>query len=298
MALTDAQKAKLIKLGQLAKFKELADAKYQDAISDLSTIRSGAAAGATAYQKPQTGIPATDLATAVQDAITAAGTALQPADIETLTGKVTALENLISADDPRGAIDKFEEIVAFLNGIDATTLDGILTTINSNIAAKYTKPADGIPATDLAQAVQDNLALAATAVQSADIAGLAEKDADAVAGNIAQFDANGNPVDSGHALSEYQPAGNYKTQQSAVEDPSVPVSGTTTALAFIDSISQNVNGEITPTKKYVANVAASTNGVGGNAGLMGAADKEKLDAIDYASDAEVAELFATPASGE
>ena len=78
----------------------------------------------------------------------------------------------------------------------------------------------------------------------------------------------------------------------------MPVSGTTTALAFIDSISQNANGEITPTKKYVANVAASTNGVGGNAGLMGAADKEKLDAIDYASDAEVAELFAAPAAAE
>ena len=294
MALTDAQKAKLIKLGQLAKFKELADAKYQDAISDLSTIRSGAAAGATAYQKPQTGIPATDLATAVQDAITAAGTALQPADIETLTGKVTALENLISADDPRGAIDKFEEIVAFLNGIDATTLDGILTTINSNIAAKYTKPADGIPATDLAQAVQDNLALAATAVQSSDIAGLAEKDADAVVGNIAQFDANGNPVDSGHALSEYQPAGNYKTTQNAVSDPTA--SGT--AVEFISSLEQNTNGVVTAMKKTVVGVVASTNGVGGNAGLMGAADKEKLDAIDYASDAEVAELFAIPAAGE
>lgn len=288
MALTDAQKAKLIKLGQLAKFKELADAKYQDAISDLSTIRSGAAAGATAYQKPQTGIPSTDLAQAVQDAITAAGSALQPSDIAELTNKVSALEGLITADDPRGAIDKFNEIVAFLDGIDATTLDGILSTINSNIAAKYTKPADGIPATDLAQAVQDNLALAATAVQSADIAGLAEKDADAVVGNIAQFDANGNPVDSGHALSEYQPAGNYKTRQSAVEDPTA--SGT--AVAFIDTFAQDANGEVTVTKKTVVGATASSGGVGGNAGLMSATDKEKLDGIDYASDSEVAELFA------
>lgn len=38
----------------------------QDTISDLSTIRSGASAGATAYQKPQAGIPKTDLASAVQ----------------------------------------------------------------------------------------------------------------------------------------------------------------------------------------------------------------------------------------
>lgn len=53
------------------------DSSKQDTISDLSTIRSGAAAGATAYQKPSTGIPSSDMATAVQDALTAAGTAYQ-----------------------------------------------------------------------------------------------------------------------------------------------------------------------------------------------------------------------------
>ena len=37
----------------------------QDTINDLADIRSGAAAGATAYQKPSTGIPETDLASAV-----------------------------------------------------------------------------------------------------------------------------------------------------------------------------------------------------------------------------------------
>lgn len=37
----------------------------QDAISDLATIRSGAEAGATAYQKPSTGIPASDIADGV-----------------------------------------------------------------------------------------------------------------------------------------------------------------------------------------------------------------------------------------
>jgi hypothetical protein len=40
-------------------------AAKQNTISDLATIRSGAAAGATAYQKPSTGIPASDLATGV-----------------------------------------------------------------------------------------------------------------------------------------------------------------------------------------------------------------------------------------
>ena len=51
----------------------------QDTINDLQTIRSGAAAGATAYQKPSTGIPATDLAQAVQNDLTLAASALQDA---------------------------------------------------------------------------------------------------------------------------------------------------------------------------------------------------------------------------
>ena len=49
----------------------------QDTISDLATIRSGAAAGATAYQKPSTGIPKTDLASGVQTSLGKADTAFQ-----------------------------------------------------------------------------------------------------------------------------------------------------------------------------------------------------------------------------
>ena len=52
------------------------DTSKQDVISDLATIRSGAAAGATAYQKPSTGIPESDLASAVQTKLTAASNAI------------------------------------------------------------------------------------------------------------------------------------------------------------------------------------------------------------------------------
>ena len=55
---------------------EQIDAK-QDTISDLATIRSGAAAGATAYQKPSGGIPKTDLASGVQTSLGKADTAFQ-----------------------------------------------------------------------------------------------------------------------------------------------------------------------------------------------------------------------------
>ena len=48
----------------------------QDTISDLATIRSGAASGATAYQKPSGGIPSSDLANSVQTALTKINSAI------------------------------------------------------------------------------------------------------------------------------------------------------------------------------------------------------------------------------
>jgi len=107
------------------------------------------------------------------------------------------------------------------------------------------------------------------------LGGKADKDTDAVEGHIAEFDDNGNPIDSGHALSE------YKTKQSAVTDPSADGSGVT----FIDSITQDTNGVITPHKKSVQNASGS------QAGLMSAAHYSKLDAIEYATDEDIDEMF-------
>ena len=63
----------------------------QDTISDLATIRSGASAGATAYQKPSTGIPKTDLASAVQTSLGKADSAIQ--DISGKADKVSSATN-------------------------------------------------------------------------------------------------------------------------------------------------------------------------------------------------------------
>ena len=52
-------------------------AAKQDTINDLASIRSGASAGATAYQKPSSGIPKSDLSTGVQSSLNKADTALQ-----------------------------------------------------------------------------------------------------------------------------------------------------------------------------------------------------------------------------
>lgn len=54
------------------------DTSRQAVIADLDAIRSGASAGATAYQKPSTGIPKNDLASGVQTSLGKADTALQP----------------------------------------------------------------------------------------------------------------------------------------------------------------------------------------------------------------------------
>lgn len=107
----------------------------QDAISDLSVIRSGAAAGATAYQKPSSGIPKSDLASAIQTSLDKADSALQ---------SFTEEDPIYSASAAAG-----------ITSSDITSWDG-----------KYTKPTNGIPKTDLASGVQTSLGLADTALQS------------------------------------------------------------------------------------------------------------------------------------
>ena len=114
-----------------------------------------------------------------------------------------------------------------------------------------------------------------------DISGKADKDTDAVEGNFASFDANGNPVDSGKKHSD------YKTKQTAVNDPSADGTG----VDFIDSISQDANGVITPHKKTVQTVSAATSGVGGQAGLMTAAQAEKLAGLQACSDDDIDSIF-------
>lgn len=92
-----------------------------------------------------------------------------------LNGKVAALEDLI-AKDADGVINKFNEIVDFLKDVtDDKTLEGIIAGLNQAIAAKYAKPTNGIPKTDLDASVQASLGKADTALQTSDIADMAKK---------------------------------------------------------------------------------------------------------------------------
>lgn len=116
-------------------------AAKQNTISDLSAIRSGAAAGATAYQKPQTGIPASDLAPGVIPTV--------PTDVVKYSS-----QSLTDAQKAQARTN-----------IGAAAASA-LTALETAIAAKYTKPSSGIPETDLEANVRAALALARTSIQS------------------------------------------------------------------------------------------------------------------------------------
>lgn len=91
--------------------------------------------------------------------------------------------------------------------------------------AKYDKPSGGIPKTDLAQAVQDSLDLADSAIQEhQDITGKADKVSGATADNFAGLDGNGNLKDSGKSASDFATAAQGTKADSAIQ--SVKVNGT------------------------------------------------------------------------
>lgn len=172
--------------------------------------------------------------------------------------------------------DADKTTIQLKSGTSATVL-----TAHQDISGKADK-VSGATAGNLAK-LDSNGNLVDAGIAADDFNDKADKDADAVEGNIAEFDGNGNPVDSGHALSE------YKTKQTAKTDPSA---GSTPGITFIASIEQDANGEITATKETVQSVTASTSGVGGQAGLMAAADKEKLDGLLECSNDDIDSIFA------
>lgn len=96
---------------------------------------------AAKYTKPSGGIPASDLASAVQTSLGKADTALQSAPVTSVNGQTGAVV------------------------LDASDVG----------AGTYSKPSGGIPASDLASAVQTSLGKADTALQTAPVASVAGK---------------------------------------------------------------------------------------------------------------------------
>lgn len=81
-----------------------------------------------------------------------------------------------------------------------------------------------------------------------------------VAGDVVVYDSSEYVYD-GTGWRELGSESSFKTIQDAVSSPSVSSSGTTTATAFIDTISQDANGVITATKKNLPTASTSTAGI-------------------------------------
>lgn len=95
----------------------------QDVISDLSTIRSGASAGSTAYQKPSGGVPKADLDSGVQTSLDKADSAVQ--DVSGKEDKTNKTVQ-ISAESTDTEYPSAKAVYSELNGIQENLIGGDL----------------------------------------------------------------------------------------------------------------------------------------------------------------------------
>ena len=286
MAITNPNR--VVKVSQLNYFKTKADALYQTkAIAAITGLSAETVEAALAEllgkinalpsaivpkgSKAFAGLaPATDLAAAnvgsmwnITDAFTTTSDFAEGAGHSIPAGANVYVANVGTAAEPSYKYDIFQGMYD-LSGYALKSEMSVTPGEGANADKTTIQLKSGLTATVL------------TAHQ--DITGKADKDTDAVTGNIAEFDANGNPVDSGHALSE------YKTKQTAVNDPSA--GSDTDVDEFIATIAQDANGEITATKQKVRSASASQSG------LMSSAHYSKLEAIAYAENSDIDEMFA------
>ena len=121
--------------------------EMEDAIED--------AAEGGGYTPPQGGIPKRDLTQSVQDSLELADSSLQPSDKTQLQNAInslqSALDTLIGSNNVQGAIDTFNEVKAFLDGIDTDdpTLANQLLALNNAITALQTSLASKANSADV-----------------------------------------------------------------------------------------------------------------------------------------------------
>lgn len=139
--------AENINLGDDETYKSL-----PDVLDEMQDEIDQAGQGGGGYTPPSTGIPASDLAgdipaekmsDDVQASLAKADTSLQPSDKTQLQAAITslqtALNNLIGSGDVQGAIDTFNEVTAFLNGINSSDTLAAKLVLKANAADVYTK---------------------------------------------------------------------------------------------------------------------------------------------------------------
>lgn len=93
-------------------------------------------------------------------------TPYDPSELEAEIGKLETALNTLVGSNASNAIESFNEIIAFLDGIsDSEDLDSIVASIERQVASKYSKPSSGIPKADLSSDVQSSLNKAESALQ-------------------------------------------------------------------------------------------------------------------------------------
>ena len=166
------------------------------------------------------------------------------------------------------------------DALPSDTVSAVATTASAGSSTNYSR-ADHVHSIALGEGTATGtVSIAGTNVPVKDFGNKADKVSGATANNFAAFDANGNIKDSG------KNANNFKTVQTAKASPAA--SGND--IAFIDTITQNTNGEITATRKTVRGATTSQTGVVQLAGSIGAtvdtennkaaSEKAVRDAID------------------
>ena len=159
-----------------------------DAVLDEVAEAIEEAAEGGGYEPPQGGIPKQDLTQSVQDSLELADSSLQPSDKTQLQSAITSLQNalntLIGSNNVQGVIDTFNEVKAFLDGIDTSdpTLANQLLALNNAISALQNtlstkaNSADVVPNT---RTVNGKALSSNVAIGMSDIPGLVEAIANA-----------------------------------------------------------------------------------------------------------------------
>ena len=265
LATPNEGKSKTIRLtkgtGQTATTLDIDFEKEQvRAVVGFVTITEGTGANAGKYYDG-----ATEVGSA--DGVTGAGVYLKSQELA--DGVATGVVKYVDA----SAVIEYLTVGAQTGAAVVLSIDATTHQISASIS-------DGtIAKGKLDSSVQASLGLADTALQShQDISGKADTVSGGTENNFVALDASGNIKDSGHKHSD------YKTQQSAVSDPTA--GSATDTIEFIATASQNANGEISVTKQSVRAASATQSGV------MSSAHYSKLESIAYATNDDIDEIFA------
>ena len=209
------------------------------------------------------------------------------------------LQQLVEYKTKLEAILQSKNITA-ISGMEATTVEGalaeLLTKINNVLSTVY-RPAGNIASSGLLSSllVKANLGkvynLTDDATTTNDwVEGSGKTIPSGTDVGIVAVENGGTTTYKFNAFSTKIDLSGYKTVQTAVADGDATTSGN--ALTFVDSVTQSTNGNITVHKKTVQSATPYASAQSpGQDGLLSASDKAKLDAITYATDSDIDEIF-------